>query len=212
MYDAIIVPGGGVRENGALPVWVQSRFDHAFKHWQGEFFICLSAGTVFKAPPQDKRGFPLLEAVAGAQYLRKLGVPAEKILTETASYDTIGNAYFARVIHTDPVGWRRLLIVTSAFHMARTRTIFEWVFGFDTTQNPYQLDFSEATDENISPEVLAKRREKEAAGIERLLHLTTQIRTLPQLHHFLFTRHDAYAIARLAQSRPTVSPEIKDLY
>ncbi len=52
-------------------------------------------------------------------------MPAERIWAETASLDTIGNAYFARVIHTDPAGLRRLLVVNSAFHMPRTRMIFD---------------------------------------------------------------------------------------
>ena len=54
---------------------------------------------------------------------------SSRILAETCSYDTIGNAFFARTVHTDPRGLRRLLIVNSKFHMPRTEAIFRWVFG-----------------------------------------------------------------------------------
>ena len=57
------------------------------------------------------------------------GVKDNQILKEVASYDTIGNAYFAATIHAIPATWRSLGIVTSAFHMPRSRTIFETVFA-----------------------------------------------------------------------------------
>lgn len=212
MVDAIIVPGGGVRANGELPLWVQARFDHALTLWQGEPFLCLSAGTVFKPLPRDTVGHPIFESVAGATYLLARGVPPEKIFAETSSYDTIGNAYFARVVHTDPMEWRRLLIVTSDFHMARTEAIFRWLFGLPPLALPYTLTFSPAPDGDIEAAPLQQRQEKERAGLQRLLPLTEQIRTLPQFHHFLFTQHDAYAIPRLNHSRPEVPQEIKEMY
>lgn len=212
MYDAIVVPGGGVHEEGELPIWVQQRFDHALTLWQGEPFLCLSAGTVFKPLPRDNRGNPRFESVAGARYLRSKGIPPEKIFTETASYDTIGNAYFARTIHADPAGWRRLLIVTSDFHGARTQAIFEWVFGLLPFTTPYFLDFSFSKDENIESAILKHRQEKEAAGLQRLLPLTEQITSLPHLHRFLFTEHDAYAVARFDAPRPPISDTLKEMY
>ncbi len=57
------------------------------------------------------------------------GVNDNQILKEVASYDTIGNAYFAATIHAIPAMWRSLGIVTSAFHMPRSRAIFETVFA-----------------------------------------------------------------------------------
>ena len=34
------------------------------------------------------------------------GISAGRILKETASYDTVGNGYFAATIHAVPAGWR----------------------------------------------------------------------------------------------------------
>jgi uncharacterized SAM-binding protein YcdF (DUF218 family) len=212
MVDAIIVPGGGVRAQGKLPLWMRQRFDHALTFWHGEPVICLSAGTIFKPLPRDEAEYPLFESVAGARYLLEKGVPADKIFTETASYDTIGNAYFARVVHTEPMGWRRLLIVTSAFHMARTRAIFEWVFGLSPVNETYHLDFRASADEEIEPIALEVRQQKENAGLQRLIPLIQEVRTLAHLHQFLFTRHDAYAVARLAQSRPSAPEDVKNMY
>jgi uncharacterized SAM-binding protein YcdF (DUF218 family) len=124
-YDAVLVPGGGLRPDGALPPFVLNRLEAA-QVLAGEApIILLSAYTIHRAPPLDAAGYPVLESVAAAKALLARGVPASRIWVETASLDTIGNAYFARVIHTDPAGLRRLLVVNSEFHMPRTRMIFD---------------------------------------------------------------------------------------
>jgi hypothetical protein len=57
------------------------------------------------------------------------GVPPSHLLKESQSYDTVGNAYFSLTIHALPAGWRRLAVVTSAFHMGRTKAIFDHCYG-----------------------------------------------------------------------------------
>lgn len=157
---------------------------------QGEFIIALSAGTPHRPPPLDG-GFPLFESSAGARYLIASGVPAEQILVEASSYDTIGNAFFARTIHTDPAGLRNLAVVTSAFHMARVRRVFEWVFALDAAG--YQLTFFESPDDGLTREALAARAAKERSAVEALDEVIAEIGDLRSLHRWLFLRHRAYA-------------------
>src|SRR5215831_15708372 len=126
-YDAVIVPGGGVRQGGELSPWVKDRFDVAIERSGKAPIVCLSAGTPHRPNPLDETGRPIFEASAGAHYLLRKGFPAERIYIEAASWDTVGNAYFARTMHTDPSGCRRLLVITSEHHMARTAAIFRWV-------------------------------------------------------------------------------------
>ena len=45
----------------------------------------------------------------------------QRTLAETTSFDTIGNAFYSRNDHCSLAGWRRLLVITSEFHLARTR-------------------------------------------------------------------------------------------
>jgi hypothetical protein len=66
-YDAILIPGGGVREGGLLPSWVRCRLDRALELHRGEFVIALSAGTPHRPPPLDDNGFPIFESVAAAR-------------------------------------------------------------------------------------------------------------------------------------------------
>jgi len=126
---ALVVPGGGVGADGTPPMHVSARLDAAAKLWSDEekrgmgsqtFIVLLSAGTPHKPPPRDPKGFPVLEATAGARYLIGVrGVPPSAIREELVSLDTIGNAVMARLLILDPLGCRTATVITSAFHMPR---------------------------------------------------------------------------------------------
>jgi uncharacterized SAM-binding protein YcdF (DUF218 family) len=199
-YDAVLMPGGGLRPDGALPPFVLNRLKAA-QALAGEApIIPLSAHTIHRAPPLDGAGYPLLESAAAAKTLLARGVPAARIWAETASLDTIGNAYFARVIHTDPAGLRRLLVVNSEFHMPRTRMIFDWVFGLPPADPPYTLDYHTVSDQGLTEAGLDARRAKEAARMEDLHRIISRVSSLVALHRWLFTEHRAYATGADARS------------
>jgi hypothetical protein len=208
-FEAILIPGGGVREKGELPLWTRRRLDRAIEVHTGEYIITLSAGTPHKAPPLDDDGFPVFESVAAAHYLIAHGLDPRRIWTETSSYDTVGNAYFSRVIHIDPGGLRRLLIITSEFHRPRTESIFRWVYGLDAPSGGYDLCFDQVTDEGIDRDALAARRGKERASLQRLNEIKSKIHTLQQLHEWLFGEHAAYS-ASLSPAK--VMGKLRDTY
>ena len=164
----------------------------------------LSAGTTHRPPPLDERGFPISEAYAGACYLMNRGVEAKRILVESCSYDTIGNAYFARVVHVIPRAFERVLVVNSEFHMPRTEKIFRWVFGLAGPGTPCAVEFESSPDVGVEAEALEARRVKEAAGLAALEPLVRGITSLAQLHEWLFTAHEAYASALAAPVRAPV--------
>jgi hypothetical protein len=194
-YDAILVPGGGVRENGELSTWVKLRLEKAMDLADGAPILTLSAGTTHRIPPREPNGWPLLEAVAMARYLEGQGYPPTLLWPEAASYDTIGNAYFARLTHTEPAGLRNLMVITSQFHMPRTEMIFRWVFSLDPLSPSYKLTFLATPDSGMSYDVLEARQTKERARIETLEPLIQVHRSLKSLHRWLYTEHSAYAIA-----------------
>ena len=208
-YDAAIVLGGGVREGGELPPWVIARFDTALELCGEAPIVCLSAGTVHRPPPLNQDGYPWLESVAGARYLLARGTPANRIQVEATSWDTIGNAYFAKLLHVDPAQWRRLLVVTSEFHMPRSRAIFEWVFGMEPGR--YDLQFVASPDTGIQPVLLERRQGKEAAGLESFLETAARIRDLATLHRWLYSQHDAYSPTGWVRRRGS-APDVAEIY
>jgi uncharacterized SAM-binding protein YcdF (DUF218 family) len=91
--------------------------------------LCLSAGTAHMPQLLGQDGLPIWESTSCAGYLAEHHpLSSSSVYVETTSYDTIGNAYYARTSHTDITGWRNLLIVTNEFHMTRTKAIFDWIF------------------------------------------------------------------------------------
>jgi hypothetical protein len=183
-FDAVLIPGGGVSETGELPEYVKARFDLALRY-RPRFWIALSAAT----PHRPLR--PKFESHAGAEYLVSRGAPASQVLTETSSYDTIGNAWFARMLHAEPRNLRRLLVINSEFHIARTEVAFRWVFGA-TPQPGYELHFEASPDVGVTPVGLEDRRRKEDASILRLRELAGRIGTVEELHRWIYSEHEAY--------------------
>ncbi|MEM9809129.1 MAG: YdcF family protein [Cyanobacteria bacterium P01_D01_bin.56] len=196
--EAILIPGGGVRVNGELPLWTRRRLDYAIAAAQDAYLVTLSAGTTHKPPPLDAEGYPIFESVAAAHYLLQHGISPEKILVETSSYDTIGNVYFSRMIHIEPLSLKRLLVVTSEFHMPRTRAIFEWLYDLDGLPQGHDLEFQTVSDEGIDAELLAARRSRESHSLKTVRSLACRLKTVQQFHAWLFQDHSAYAISQKA--------------
>ena len=76
--------------------------------------VVISGGAPFSAEP---------EAEATAAYLRELGLPADKIVIEDKSRDTSENAEFTVRICREK-GYKKIILVTSAFHMPRAALLF----------------------------------------------------------------------------------------
>lgn len=195
LFDVIIIPGGGLEPQTNLPQpWVRARLDHALTLLsQTRFLFPLSYGTTHRPPPLDSRGFPITESAASAAYLVKRGVAVDRILLDTWSLDTIGNAWFARVNVCDKLQLIKCCIVTSAFHMERTKAIFEWVFAMDGGQ--YQLHFVQTENTGMSEDQVRARVDKEISSLQTLRNTTmSRVTSLQELVNFLLINHTAYNV------------------
>jgi hypothetical protein len=211
-YDAVLVLGGGVREGGELPSWSRRRFDVALSLPSEAPIVALSAGTTHRPVPVGDDGLPIFEAVAGANYLLRRGVPGTRIFLEFCSWDTIGNAFFSRVVHAEPAQWRRLMIVTSDWHMPRTKLIFDWVYGLSPRPFDYDLEYVEASDPEMDGEVYRERVRKEERSAASVREVIASIRTLQGLHRWLFTNHEAYRAGGNAFSSSAVNELTRGSY
>lgn len=191
-YDAVLVLGGGVREDGTIPSWAKCRFDVASAVPGEPLLIALSAGTAHRPPPRTPNGHLQFESAAGAHYLVANGVSPDRVLIETCSWDTVGNAYYARTVHTDPGQLRKLLIVTSDWHMPRTRFLFEWIYGLTPFSPGYELEFLDAHDPAMPSDVFDQRTRREQASLQSIKRRANGIGTMRDFHRWFFTEHDLY--------------------
>jgi len=170
---------------------VAPRFDRAIEISGDAWLVPLSAGTPYRPPPLDERGFPIFEARAGARYLVDGGVDPRRILLEESSYDTLGNAYFSLVQHAIPRGFSRVLVITSEFHVARVEAVFRWVYGLGAPA--CALEFDPRHVKLRRDDALRARAEKERASLARFETLRSRIATFSELHRYLFTEHGVYS-------------------
>lgn len=193
-FDSVLIPGGGLLKNGFLPPWTVVRLEYALSlKDECRWFICLSGGTVHKPPPLNEGGFPYYESHEMAKFLVKSGLDSARILTEISSYDTIGNAYFSRLLFTEPLSLKKLLVVTSEFHTPRTQAIFEWIFHLPPSPIDYQLVFESTPDKGLSPQALAARVQREKNSLANLNNTIRKIKSLDEFLIWLYSEHAAYA-------------------
>ena len=108
--DAIVVFAGGVGESGTAGVGVQERVARAVDLYRSGYApaILFSSGYVFTL-----REAEVMKAIAVAN-----GVPPEAVLLEQAAANTYQNVTNTTRI-LDERGWRRILLVSSPYHMRR---------------------------------------------------------------------------------------------
>lgn len=197
-HDGIIVLGGGITQKGIPTKWVESRLDKAAEVFKdskqgADYIITTSFGTVFKSPILDKDNYPLTEARAAANYLLDRGVPPEKIFCDEWGLDTLGNIYFARTIHTDIANSKNLLIITSEFHMRRTKSICDVIFNLSPKRD-YNLDYVATPNIGLKSEEVEARVKKENERTEQWEEISKDFCDLKELRLFLFTQHGAYSV------------------
>ena len=198
MYDAIIILGGSFKKNGELMPWVLPRLDTAM-NIETKWFIVTSRATYHKNPVLDKNLFPIDESTIMADYLMKNGVNSDKILKESWSMDTIGNAYGCLMFHCLPLNLKNLLVITSDFHMPRSRSIFEKVFSL-IPDNTFHLEF-------IETESSLTISDKERTALITWNKNAESFHTIKDLHNFLFLQHNCYC----TEKHPQEKYELKDL-
>jgi uncharacterized SAM-binding protein YcdF (DUF218 family) len=122
--DVIVLLGGGANDSvqdlsgiGVPSDDMMSRLVTAVRAQKRTGIPVLVSG----GPMEDKR---IPESWIVRRFLHDLGVPASKILVEDRSRDTVENARYVSEI-CSRFGFRRLILVTSAYHMKRAQLAFQ---------------------------------------------------------------------------------------
>jgi uncharacterized SAM-binding protein YcdF (DUF218 family) len=157
--DVIIVLGGGMKDNvpdfsgnSALnSAGLERVFTAARISKKKNIPIITSGGAVFSKEAESE---------VAKRFLMDIGISADKIIVENKSRDTYENAVFSHKICLEK-GYKKVIVVTSAFHMPRTAMVFKKVgfedivyypTGYKTSKNSeyYYMDFLPGDMQNIS--------------------------------------------------------------
>ena len=139
-------------------------------------------------------------------YLINKRIPKESFAEIIESKNTFEDLTLAKPIieKYKPV---YIIIVTSDFHMPRTRSIFEWVFGLSPRPVPFHLTFQGVQDEGLSGGALQSRRQKEEESLKALTPVIDRIQSMDEFHRFLFMEHRAYSAGQSSRrDQPADAP------
>ncbi len=224
--DAILVLAGGVDRNGRPHETVRRRLEAALEAQLDAKrahrrlpIVCNGGGTTHKPRYVDDNGYAVPEAALMARYLIDRGADERDVYLEGLSDDTLGNAYFARLLHADALPeWRSLLIITSQFQMPRTRAIYDWVFSLEPLpagKAAYRLRFQSVKDEGaLSRRALTSRLAKERASLRAFRSsAVAKLTSMSEAHSFIFTQHSAYSpVGVLSKTRMNASSSMAASY
>lgn len=115
-YDAIIVLGAQVREDGTPSVQLQWRLDAAAEAWRirnAPVVVCGAQGADEPEP----------EAYVMKRVLEESGIPGEMILTDPESRNTRENLDNARQLLQEKLQDPTVLIVSSDYHVPRAMAL-----------------------------------------------------------------------------------------
>lgn len=195
-HDFIIVLAGGLDNLGRNHPWVKDRLDIAYELYKlkKRQILILGGGTYHKPPHLNHEKFVLHESTMGAKYLCDLGVNPRDLYREWSSYDTIANGYFSLLNFVVPMQLKKILVITSDFHMPRSRAIFEWIYGMydQWSSKQIRIDFLEINTRFLDSEIMEARSKREMRSLNNLRQTMERIDTWSKFHDWFFHEHKAY--------------------
>jgi uncharacterized SAM-binding protein YcdF (DUF218 family) len=124
-YDAIIVLANLMNSKGVLNSESRARAIKAaniFKNSSSKLII--TCGWDYRNDSNIK-----IANAFKSFLINRMNIKATSIISQTESRDTVGDAYFTKIKYAKPMSLRELCIVTSDYHVARTKEIFEFIYG-----------------------------------------------------------------------------------
>lgn len=190
MKDAIIVLAGGINNDGSLPELPRKRVEKGVELYNKKIAPkIIMTGKYGFWLDYTKEIPPKSEAEVMKEFAESLGVPKENIILEETSKDTVGNAYFTKVDILEKNNWKNIAVVTSQFHMPRTKFIFDIILG-----PGYEIEYI-PSDDGLSEEERdnAMAREEKTIQVLKNTILNIEPGSNKEIKTLLFTKHPGYS-------------------
>ena len=147
-FDYIIVLANEMDRYGRLNNESLNRLNYAKQQ-----FFNKRSNTIITCGWDYRKDSDLVIADVFKKYLLKDGIPNQNIITEINSRDTVGDAIFSKKNIIKKSTCKNILVVTSYYHVQRTKLIFDFIYGAN-----YSIEV-EASD-NISSKLLSEKEDK----------------------------------------------------
>lgn len=192
--DYVMILAGGLDHHGHCHPWYRDRLDIALKlnNIKRRKYIILGGGTYHKPPILNLNNYVLHESTVGAKYLVDNGISPNNIYREWSSYDTIANGYFSLINFTIPLNLKDILIITSDFHMPRSKQIFNWIYSLYFSTNQPILTFLEVNSKYLDDEIINVRKLRENNSLNSVILLQNHITTFTDFIDWFYHKHKAY--------------------
>ena len=123
MYDSIIILSHEMDVNGNLSEESLSRLKMA-----GSMYFQKKSKNIITVGWDYRSDSDLFISDVYKSNLISMGVPANSIISENKSRDTVGDAFFSKKIALK-FNWKKLLVITSEYHILRAKKIFQFIYG-----------------------------------------------------------------------------------
>jgi uncharacterized SAM-binding protein YcdF (DUF218 family) len=148
-HEIAVVLGGGLRADGSPTPSTLRRADAAATLAKTREVGIIVSGSHGDGPRPART-----EAEFMAERLFEQGTPRERVFLEDQSRDTLSNAAFVAERYLAGLTPRRVFIVTSPFHMARSLATFALVLGEDWPITAHPSAPGEREDAHAATEAL----------------------------------------------------------
>lgn len=218
--DLVIVLGGGVSSTfpNEPTTWAKERVARAVQlYGKSECkFLLTSRGTTHKKSPIAANGLAVDESVAMARFMvDEFAIDPGRVLMDTWSMDTIGNAFFALQCHVLPTSFEKIAVISSQFHIRRVQEIFETLIRVVNTSAPVSRSvracYHACADTGLTQKELLSRTRKEAADLDKFKRNASMLGLdARKWHEFVFQRHAAYAFRNHYSNSAKPAPSDSD--
>jgi hypothetical protein len=193
----IFVLAGGLDEKGEVHNFVKVRLDKCIELYYTSIInanykiIVFGGGTYHKPPILNTNGYVIHESTACAKYLIDKGIPAENIFREWSSYDTLANGYYAFINFIIPLNIGDIILITSKFHMLRTKQIFNYFIKI--FKKEVVITYIETNNSEIDINALEIRNKREHETIKKYNdNIINTYNTVEDFTIWFYTQHNAY--------------------
>jgi len=123
-------------------------------------------------------------------FVPNLFLNSKRIKREWASYDTIANGFFSFLNFIIPLKLEECVVVTSVFHMKRSKEIFNFFCKLFKSDVKVRYVCSE---DEMDQELLQIRKERERKSLDSFKNtIVSKIKTVQEFMEWFYIEHNAY--------------------